>query len=37
MKQTVLFVDDEEELRHATAQTLMLADMLSFPLTEQVG
>ena len=27
MKQTVLFVDDEEELRHATAQTLMLADI----------
>ena len=27
MKQTVLFVDDEEELRHATAQTLMLADV----------
>ncbi|MFA8443075.1 sigma-54-dependent transcriptional regulator [Yoonia sp.] len=27
MKQTVLFVDDEEELRHATGQTLMLADI----------
>lgn len=27
MKQTVLFVDDEEELRHATNQTLMLADI----------
>ena len=27
MKQTVLFVDDEEELRNATAQTLMLADL----------
>ncbi|MCK0094465.1 sigma-54 dependent transcriptional regulator [Yoonia sp. F2084L] len=27
MKQTVLFVDDEEELRHATTQTLMLADI----------
>lgn len=27
MKQTVLFVDDEEELRHATQQTLMLADI----------
>ena len=27
MKQTVLFVDDEEELRHATSQTLMLADI----------
>ena len=27
MKQTVLFVDDEEELRHATGQTLMLADL----------
>jgi two-component system C4-dicarboxylate transport response regulator DctD len=27
MKQTVLFVEDEEELRHATAQTLMLADI----------
>ncbi|EBA10943.1 sigma-54-dependent transcriptional regulator [Roseobacter sp. CCS2] len=27
MKQTVLFVDDEEELRHATRQTLMLADI----------
>ena len=27
MTQTVLFVDDEEELRNATAQTLMLADL----------
>lgn len=27
MKPTVLFVDDEEELRHATGQTLMLADI----------
>ena len=27
MKQTVIFVDDEEELRHATGQTLMLADL----------
>ena len=27
MTQTVLFVDDEEELRHATSQTLMLADI----------
>ena len=27
MKQTVLFLDDEEELRHATTQTLMLADI----------
>jgi two-component system C4-dicarboxylate transport response regulator DctD len=27
MKQTVIFVDDEEELRHATSQTLMLADI----------
>ena len=27
MNQTVLFVDDEEELRTATAQTLMLADI----------
>ena len=27
MTQTVIFVDDEEELRNATAQTLMLADM----------
>jgi len=27
MKQTVLFVDDEEELRTVTAQTLMLADI----------
>lgn len=27
MKQTVLFVDDEEELRNATRQTLMLADI----------
>ncbi len=27
MTQTVLFVDDEEELRHATGQTLMLADI----------
>ncbi len=27
MSQTVLFVDDEEELRNATAQTLMLADL----------
>jgi two-component system C4-dicarboxylate transport response regulator DctD len=27
MKQTVLFVDDEEELRNATGQTLMLADL----------
>ena len=27
MTQTVLFVDDEEELRHATAQSLMLADI----------
>ncbi|SFS10426.1 sigma-54-dependent transcriptional regulator [Yoonia litorea] len=27
MTQTVLFVDDEEELRLATAQTLMLADL----------
>ena len=27
MKQTVVFVDDEEELRHATGQTLMLADI----------
>lgn len=27
MTQTVLFVDDEEELRHATGQTLMLADL----------
>ncbi|PJI91888.1 two-component system C4-dicarboxylate transport response regulator DctD [Yoonia maricola] len=27
MKQTVLFVDDEEELRHATSQSLMLADI----------
>ncbi len=27
MTQTVLFVDDEEELRNATGQTLMLADM----------
>ena len=27
MTQTVLFVDDEEELRNATSQTLMLADL----------
>lgn len=27
MTQTVLFVDDEEELRNATGQTLMLADL----------
>jgi two-component system C4-dicarboxylate transport response regulator DctD len=27
MKQTVIFVDDEEELRHATGQTLMLAEL----------
>jgi two-component system C4-dicarboxylate transport response regulator DctD len=27
MKQKVIFVDDEEELRHATSQTLMLADI----------
>lgn len=27
MTQTVIFVDDEEELRNATAQTLMLADL----------
>ena len=27
MSQTVLFVDDEEELRIAGAQTLMLADL----------
>ena len=27
MTQTVLFVDDEEELRNATGQTLMLADI----------
>lgn len=32
MKQTVLFVDDEEELRHATAQTLMLADIPAMTL-----
>jgi two-component system C4-dicarboxylate transport response regulator DctD len=27
MKQSVIFVDDEEELRNATSQTLMLADI----------